>query len=43
MISSGKIITDPIYTTSFPFEQYLEAYRYIEQEGKRSMKVMIDL
>jgi threonine dehydrogenase-like Zn-dependent dehydrogenase len=43
MISTGRIIIDPIYSKSLPFEQYLEAYRYIELKGDRSMKVMIDL
>jgi len=43
MISSGMIITDPLYTISFPFEKYLEAYKYIKERGDRSMKVMIDL
>lgn len=43
MIASGKIITRPLVTRSFPFEQYLEAYHFIEHEGDRTMKVMIDL
>jgi len=43
MISSGKINTGPIHTRSFPFEKYREAYRYIEEKGDRTMKVMIDM
>jgi L-iditol 2-dehydrogenase/threonine 3-dehydrogenase len=43
MISSGKIITKPLLTTSFPFNKYLEAYKYIEEQGEKSMKVMIEL
>jgi 2-desacetyl-2-hydroxyethyl bacteriochlorophyllide A dehydrogenase len=43
MIASGMIVTDPIFTRSFPFEEYHDAYRFIEKEGDRSMKVMIDL
>jgi len=43
MIASGSIITEPLLTKTFPFEKYLEAYRYIQEEGERSMKVMIDL
>jgi 2-desacetyl-2-hydroxyethyl bacteriochlorophyllide A dehydrogenase len=43
MISSGKIITKPLLTTSFPFNKYLDAYKYIEEQGERSMKVMIEL
>jgi len=43
MIASGKIITTPLITVSFPFNKYLDAYRFIEEQGDRSMKVMIDL
>jgi L-iditol 2-dehydrogenase/threonine 3-dehydrogenase len=43
MISSGKIITKPLLTTSFPFNKYLEAYKFIEEQGEKSMKVMIEL
>jgi 2-desacetyl-2-hydroxyethyl bacteriochlorophyllide A dehydrogenase len=43
MISSGKIITWPLLTTSFPFNKYLDAYKYIEEQGEKSMKVMIEL
>ncbi len=43
MIASGKIVTAPLLTNSFPFSQYLEAYRFIEEQGDKSMKVMIDL
>jgi L-iditol 2-dehydrogenase/threonine 3-dehydrogenase len=42
-ISSGKIVTEPLVTKHFPFEQYTDAYRYIEQQGDQTMKVMIDL
>jgi len=43
MINSGKIRTDPLISKHFPFENYLEAYKYIEEKGDRIMKVMIDL
>jgi 2-desacetyl-2-hydroxyethyl bacteriochlorophyllide A dehydrogenase len=43
MIASGKILTSPLLTDSFPFNKYLEAYGFIEKMGERSMKVMIDL
>jgi 2-desacetyl-2-hydroxyethyl bacteriochlorophyllide A dehydrogenase len=43
MIASGKIITSPLITRSFPFENYHDAYKFIEEQGDRSMKVMIDL
>lgn len=43
MIASGKIITTPLLTRSFPFNKYLDAYGFIEEQSDRSMKVMIDL
>jgi 2-desacetyl-2-hydroxyethyl bacteriochlorophyllide A dehydrogenase len=43
MIASGKIITAPLLTKSFPFNHYPDAYRFIEEQGDRSLKVMIDL
>ena len=43
MIASGKIITDPLLSKAFPFEEYPEAYRFIEKEGDKIMKVLIDM
>jgi L-iditol 2-dehydrogenase/threonine 3-dehydrogenase len=43
MIASGKIMTSPLLTCSFPFSRYLDAYKFIEEQGERSMKVMIEL
>lgn len=43
MIAAGRIITEPLLTRTFPFEKYTDAYRYIQKEGERSMKVMIDM
>ena len=43
MITSGEIITGPLITKSFPFNEYPEAYKFIEAQGDRSMKVMIEL
>lgn len=42
-IAEGKIITKPLITSNFAFEQYLEAYKFIESEGDKSVKVMITL
>ncbi len=42
-IASGKIITEPLDSKHFPLEQYMDAYRYIDEQGDRSMKVFIDL
>ncbi len=43
MIASGKIITKPIITCNFPFNKYLDAYKFIENQQDKCMKVMIDL
>lgn len=43
MIATGRIITAPLITRSFPFAEYLEAYRFIEHQADKTMKVMIDL
>jgi 2-desacetyl-2-hydroxyethyl bacteriochlorophyllide A dehydrogenase len=43
MISSGKIVTTPLLSRSFPFKSYIDAYKFIEEQGDKSMKVMIEL
>jgi len=43
MIDSGKIKTTPLISKHFQFEQYLQAYQFIEMKGDKIMKVMIDL
>jgi L-iditol 2-dehydrogenase/threonine 3-dehydrogenase len=42
-IAAGTIRTDPLESRHFPLERYAEAYRYIEEQGARSMKVFVDL
>ena len=43
MIANGKIKLDPLMSKHFPFEEYLDAYKYIEEKGDKNMKVFIDL
>ena len=43
LIAAGKIVTDPLLSGTFPFEEHREAYRFIEEQGDKIMKVMIDL
>ena len=43
LIAEGKVITEPLVTGHFPFEKYKEAYDFIEAQGDKSLKVMIDL
>lgn len=42
-IADGALRTEPLASRHFPFEQYLDAYRYIEAQGDRCVKVFIDL
>jgi hypothetical protein len=42
-LADSGVITQPLLTVSFPFGQYLHAYRYIDENCDRVMKVMIDL
>ena len=43
MIASGKIKLEPLISKHFPFEEFLDAYKYIEKQGDKTMKVIIDL
>ncbi|KYK23518.1 Zn-dependent alcohol dehydrogenase [Thermoplasmatales archaeon SG8-52-4] len=43
MIASGKIKLEPLMSKHFPFEEFLNAYKYIEKQGDKTMKVIIDL
>jgi L-iditol 2-dehydrogenase/threonine 3-dehydrogenase len=43
MIANGKIITTPLLSCGFPFSEYLDAYRFIEHQGDKCMKVMIEM
>ena len=43
LIASGQIKTAPLESKHFPFEKYAEAYKFIDEQGERSMKVFIDL
>lgn len=42
-IADGSVRTEPLVSRHFTFEEYPAAYAFIEAEGERSMKVMIDL
>jgi L-iditol 2-dehydrogenase len=43
LIASGGILTAPLVSKHFPLDQYLEAYRFIDNFGDRSLKVIIDV
>jgi len=42
-IASGGVVTEPLVSKHFAFEAYPEAYAFIDAEGERSMKVMVDV
>ena len=42
-LASGAVRTEPLVSNHFAFEAFAEAYAFIEREGERSMKVMIDV
>ena len=43
LLDKGLIKTDKLITNHFPFEEYSEAYKFIDKQGDRTLKVMIDL
>jgi L-iditol 2-dehydrogenase len=43
LIASGGIITGPLVTKHFSLDDYLEAYRFIDTFGEKTMKVIIDV
>jgi len=43
LIACGDVITEPLVTRHFPFEQYADAYAFIDEQGDKTMKVMIDM
>ncbi len=42
-IASGEVKTAPLDSKHIPFEDYLLAYQFIQAEGDKVMKVMIDM
>jgi L-iditol 2-dehydrogenase/threonine 3-dehydrogenase len=43
LLDNGLIVTENLITNHFPFEEYSEAYKFIDKQGDRTLKVMIDL
>ncbi|MBN1588786.1 MAG: alcohol dehydrogenase catalytic domain-containing protein [Pirellulales bacterium] len=43
LIEAGRVVTTPLETKHFPFEEYLAAYRYIIDQDGKCMKVFMDL
>lgn len=42
-IASGKINVEPLESRHFDFNDYADAYRFIDREGDKTMKVLIDV
>ena len=42
LIAGGEVVTDPLMSRHFPFEQFLAAYECIEKQRDKVMKVFID-
>ncbi len=43
LIASGGIVAEPLVSKHFPLESYLAAYRFIDQQGDKTMKVFVDV
>lgn len=43
LIASGQVKTQPLVTKHFAFAEYNQAYNFIEQQGDKTLKVMIDM
>ena len=43
LVDEGKVRLLPLLSRRFPFREYLEAYRYIDQNRESTMKVLIDV
>ena len=43
LINKGKVKLDPLISKYFPFREYGDAYLFIERNGEKTMKVLIDM
>lgn len=43
MVRQGKVRLQPLMSRHFPFLRYLDAYRYIDENREKTMKVLIDV
>ncbi|GHU75489.1 dehydrogenase [Clostridia bacterium] len=42
-VEAGKIQLNPLMSRTFPFREYLDAYKYIDAHREETMKVLIDV
>ena len=43
LVNEGKVRLQPLMTMHFPFREYEAAYRYIDDNREKIMKVLIDV
>jgi L-iditol 2-dehydrogenase len=43
LVSTGQVCTEPLISKHFSMEDYQEAYRFIDQQRDKTMKVFIDI
>ena len=43
LVNEGKVRLAPLVSRHFAFRDYLEAYRYIDENRETTMKVIIDV
>lgn len=43
LAASGRVRLMPLLSKRFPFQEYLDAYRYIDENRESAMKVLIDV
>ena len=42
-VNKGKIKLKPLQTKHFPFQEFFNAYKYIDDNREKTMKVLIDV
>ena len=43
LLSTGQVVAGPLLSQHFPFEAYLDAYHFIDQQRDQTMKVIVDV
>jgi threonine dehydrogenase-like Zn-dependent dehydrogenase len=42
LLESGRLITEPMIGARFPYQQAVEAYRFIDEQPEAAVKVLLD-
>ncbi len=43
LVNEGKVNLEPLVTKTFPFEKYLDAYKFIDEHREEAMKIIINV